>query len=218
MNFSHLKISTRLSLLLAALCLLTTVIGSVGLAGMQRANAGLNTVYQDRVVPLKQIKLVSDAYAVNVVDTAHKVRDGALTPQQGLDSIAKAKKEISDNWSAYLATELVADEVRLTAQFKTLQPQADGAARLVLGQPGPVRLVDTDAVPAHPHAVAHGFAQELAGLDHARQPQIARIPSGIRRVHAQAVRAEAEHQLLGAGRVGVGHPFELAHAVQLQHQ
>ena len=129
MNFSHLKISTRLSLLLAALCLLTTVIGSVGLAGMQRANAGLNTVYQDRVVPLKQIKLVSDAYAVNVVDTAHKVRDGAFTPQQGLDSIAKAKKEISDNWSAYLATDLVADEVRLTAQFKTLQPQADGAVR-----------------------------------------------------------------------------------------
>ena len=129
MNFKQLKISTRLSLLLAALCLLTTVIGSVGLAGMQRANAGLNTVYQDRVVPLKQIKLVSDAYAVNVVDTAHKVRDGAFTPQQGLDSIAKAKKEISDNWSAYLATDLVADEVRLTAQFKTLQPQADGAVR-----------------------------------------------------------------------------------------
>ncbi len=129
MSFKQLKISTRLSLLLAALCLLTTVIGSVGLAGMQRANAGLNTVYQDRVVPLKQIKLVSDAYAVNVVDTAHKVRDGALTPQLGLDSIAKAKKEISDNWSAYLATELVADEVRLTAQFKTLQPQADGAVR-----------------------------------------------------------------------------------------
>ena len=45
---------------------------------MQRANHGLNTVYQDRVVPLKQIKLVSDAYAINIVDTAHKVRDGAM--------------------------------------------------------------------------------------------------------------------------------------------
>lgn len=85
--------------------------GSVGLTGMHSANAGLNAVYQDRVEPLKQIKLVSDAYAANAVDTAHKVRDGALTPQQGLDSIAKAQKEISDNWSAYLATELVADEV-----------------------------------------------------------------------------------------------------------
>ncbi|WP_395452790.1 methyl-accepting chemotaxis protein [Acidovorax delafieldii] len=129
MNFNDLKISTRLSLLLAVLCVLTVVIGSAGLTGMQRANAGLNTVYQDRVVPLKQIKLVSDAYAVNVVDTAHKVRDGALTPQQGLDSIARAKKDISDNWNAYLATELVADEVRLAAQFKELQPKADGAVQ-----------------------------------------------------------------------------------------
>ncbi|MDD2176870.1 methyl-accepting chemotaxis protein [Acidovorax sp. D2M1] len=127
MKFNDLKISTRLSLLLAALCVLTVVIGIAGLTGMQHADAGLNTVYQDRVVPLKQIKLVSDAYAVNVVDTAHKVRDGALTPQQGLESIAKAKKDISDNWTAYLATELVADETRLVAQFKALQPKADGA-------------------------------------------------------------------------------------------
>ena len=127
MKFNDLKISTRLSLLLAALCVLTVVIGIAGLTGMQHADAGLNTVYQDRVVPLKQIKLVSDAYAVNVVDTAHKVRDGALTPQQGLESITKAKKDISDNWTAYLATELVADETRLVAQFKALQPKADGA-------------------------------------------------------------------------------------------
>ena len=133
MNFNHLKISTRLSLLLAALCLLTVVIGTAGLTGMQRANVGLNTVYQDRVVPLKQIKLVSDAYAVNVVDTAHKVRDGALTVPQGLESIAKAKKEIDDNWNAYLATELVPDEVRLTARFKELQPKADGAVRAIEG-------------------------------------------------------------------------------------
>ncbi len=129
MDFNQLKVSTRLSLLLAALCLLTVAIGAAGLTGMQRANAGLNTVYQDRVVPLQQIKLVSDAYAVNVVDTAHKVRDGALTPEQGLASIAKAKKEISDSWSAYLATELVPEEVRLAEQFKTLQPKADGAVR-----------------------------------------------------------------------------------------
>ncbi|PJI99106.1 hypothetical protein CLU85_3946 [Acidovorax sp. 69] len=34
MNVNDLKISTRPSLLLAALCLLTTVIGTVGLMGM----------------------------------------------------------------------------------------------------------------------------------------------------------------------------------------
>lgn len=133
MNFQHTKISTRLTLLLAALCAMMVAIGSAGLWGMQRSNAGLNTVYQDRVVPLKQIKLISDAYAVNIVDTAHKVRDGALTAQQGLDSISKAKKEIGDNWNAYLATFLVPEEVRLVEQFKKLQPSADSSVRTLEG-------------------------------------------------------------------------------------
>lgn len=133
MNFQHTKISTRLSLLLVAMCTLMAVIGSAGLMGMQRSNAGLNTVYQDRVVPLKQIKLVSDAYAVNIVDTAHKVRDGALTAQQGLDSISKAKKEIGDNWNAYLATTLVPEETRLVEQFKKLLPAADGSVKILEG-------------------------------------------------------------------------------------
>ena len=133
MNFQHTKISTRLSLLLVALCALMVAIGSAGLMGMQRSNAGLNTVYQDRVVPLKQIKLVSDAYAVNIVDTAHKVRDGALTAQQGLDSISKAKKEIGDNWNAYLATTLVPEETRLVEQFKKLLPAADGSVKILEG-------------------------------------------------------------------------------------
>ncbi len=127
MNLHQMKVSTRLSLLLVVLCALTFVIGAAGLMGMQQSNAGLNTVYQDRVVPLKQIKLVSDAYAVNIVDTAHKVRDGTLTARQGLDSIARAKKDINDHWSAYLATSLVPQETRLVAQFQQLQPGADAA-------------------------------------------------------------------------------------------
>eukprot|EP01030_Chromulinospumella_sphaerica_P011187 gene11187-10988_t len=125
MHLDNIRISTRLALLLAALCLLTAVIGTAGLLGMQRANQGLNTVYQDRVVPLKQIKLVSDAYAINIVDTAHKVRDAAMTPAQGLQSVAQARKDIQEQWNAYLATELVAQEVQLVGQFRRLQSTAD---------------------------------------------------------------------------------------------
>ncbi|AOG23449.1 methyl-accepting chemotaxis protein [Acidovorax sp. RAC01] len=131
MRFDHLKISTRLAVLLAALCLLTMVIGASGLIGMRQANDGLNTVYQDRVVPLKQIKLVSDAYAVDVVDAAHKMRDGGFTQQQAIASLEKAKKEIADNWSAYLATELVPAEVRLVKQFQQLKAPADKAVQTI---------------------------------------------------------------------------------------
>ena len=131
MGFARLKISTRLALLLAAMVLLTVAIGVVGLSGMRQANAGLNTVYLDRVIPLKQINLVSDAYAVDVVDAAHKVRDGGFPQQQALASLEKAKKDIADNWSAYLATELVPTEVGLVRQFQQLKAPADKAVQTI---------------------------------------------------------------------------------------
>jgi len=146
MDFGRLKISTRLALLLAAMVLLTIAIGVVGLSGMRQANAGLNTVYLDRVIPLKQIKLVSDAYAVDVVDAAHKVRDGGFTQQQALASLEKAKKDIADNWSAYLATELVPTEVRLVKQFQQLKAPADKAVQTIEAL---VRANDTAGLTAY---------------------------------------------------------------------
>ena len=146
MQLTDLKISTRLSLLLATLCALMLAIGIFGLSGMKSTNTDLRSVYQDRVVPLKQIKLVSDAYAVDVVDTAHKVRDGAFTTAQGLASMAKAKKVIADNWTAYLATDLVPEEQRLVAKFQTLQSQADGAIRILEGL---IRGNDIPAITAY---------------------------------------------------------------------
>ncbi|GKT23918.1 methyl-accepting chemotaxis protein [Acidovorax sp. SUPP3334] len=131
LHFGPLKVATRLALLLALLCLLAAGAGTAGLLGMAGSNAALVSVYHDRVVPLKQIKIVADAYAVNVVDTAHKVRDGAMTPQQGLESIASARKDIDAQWSAYLSTRLIGEERRLVAQFRPLQVAADAAvARL----------------------------------------------------------------------------------------
>ena len=130
---NQFKISTRLAGLLAALCLLVLLVGVAGLYGMGNSNAGLKSVYDDRVVPLKQIKVVADMYAVNVVDTAHKVRDGALTPAQGLQSVADARKAIDTNWKAYLATQLVPEETQLVERFKPLQAKADAATDVLAG-------------------------------------------------------------------------------------
>ncbi len=117
----------RLLGLLAALCTLVLLVGGLGLFGLQQSNNGLRSVYYDRVVPLKQLKIVSDMYAVNVVDAAHKVRDGGMTPEQGLRSIADARKLIEQNWQDYLSTTLVPEEEKLVAEFKPLKTKADAA-------------------------------------------------------------------------------------------
>jgi len=130
---SQFKISTRLAALLAALCLLVLLVGGAGLFGMGQSNAGLKSVYDDRVVPLKQIKVVADMYAVHVVDAAHKVRDGAMTPAQGLKSVTDARKDIDSNWKAYMATHLVPEETQLVERFKPLQAKADAATEVLMG-------------------------------------------------------------------------------------
>ena len=130
---NQFKISTRLAALLTALCLLVLLVGGAGLFGMGQSNAGLKSVYDDRVVPLKQIKTVADMYAVNVVDAAHKVRDGALTPAQGQQSVADARKAIDANWKAYLSTQLVPEEAQLAERFQPLQAKADAATEALVG-------------------------------------------------------------------------------------
>ena len=68
---NRFSISARLMALLAALCAIVAIVGAIGLSGLGRANEGLKSVYDDRVVPLNEIKIVADRYAVNIVDTAH---------------------------------------------------------------------------------------------------------------------------------------------------
>ena len=145
MRFSRMKIATQMAILLAALCLCMAAVGAIGLAGMRVAENGLDTVYRGRVVPLQQIKLVSDAYAVDIVDAAHKVRDGILTPAQGEQSILRARQRIDAQWKAYLATHLVNEEAALVASFAPLQARADAATERLLGL---VRAGDLDGVRA----------------------------------------------------------------------
>jgi len=51
----QLKISTRLFLLVGTLSVLLVGIGAVGLAGIVRADDALQTVYEDRTVPLAEV-------------------------------------------------------------------------------------------------------------------------------------------------------------------
>ena len=71
------------------------------------------STYNDRIVPLEQLKIVSDMYAVNIVDAVHKTRDGAISTKEALESITKANEYIASNWRQYLTTTLTDDEVRL---------------------------------------------------------------------------------------------------------
>lgn len=120
-------IATRLYGLITVVAVLLICVGSGGLYATNQTNRALDTVYLDRVVPLRGLKVIADMYAVNIVDTSHKLRNGALNWQQAADAITAARQTIGKEWQAYLATNLVEQESELIASLKPLMDKADTA-------------------------------------------------------------------------------------------
>lgn len=123
--FRNMKIGARLLLLVALLNAALVGVGLLGLHGMQANDAALDTVYQDRVVPLRDLKVVADMYAVNIVDTANKAGYGTITAEQAQRSVDQAEATIRSTWAGYLATYLVDREKELVAQAGPLMHGAD---------------------------------------------------------------------------------------------
>lgn len=115
------RIYTIFSLLILGMLLL----GGIGAYTVSESDARLQTVYDDRVVPLRQLKDVADAYAVSIVDLSHKTRDGAEKYEDALKKIEAAEQKVKSTWAAYTATKLTDEEARLVAQAETLMKQGD---------------------------------------------------------------------------------------------
>ena len=104
------SIRSRMSLALAGMILaLALAIGSsiwTDVAATKSLQDGLI----ERVIPLRDLKAISDAYAVDIVDTSHKVRGGSLSFAEGRDRVAASKEIIRTKWASYVSTVTSADE------------------------------------------------------------------------------------------------------------
>ncbi|UNG18752.1 methyl-accepting chemotaxis protein [Stutzerimonas zhaodongensis] len=118
------NIRTRLAVLVFAMLAGCVAIGVLGVSTLKATVAGLNTVYLDRVVPLRDLKAVSDLYAVSIVDASHKARSGELGMAEAAAMVADSQKRIAAYWRAYLSTQLIPEEQRLVARIEPLMQAA----------------------------------------------------------------------------------------------
>jgi len=121
-------IKGRLVLLVAVLLGLIVLSAVYGITNSRRASVTLGELYNDRVVPLQQLKTVSDGYAVGIVDAAHKLRDGSVSQADGIKAVAQARTAIDSAWRAYIGTTLIDSEKALIAKGEPLFKRADAAA------------------------------------------------------------------------------------------
>jgi methyl-accepting chemotaxis protein len=128
----NITIANRLRILLLVSTVILFVITIYSIINLREVNKNILSMYDDRVVPLKQLKQVSDAYAVNIVDCSHKVRNGNISWDQAIPLLESANKLITDNWNAYLSTYLTNEETNVANQVKGLIQNANNVYAQVL--------------------------------------------------------------------------------------
>jgi methyl-accepting chemotaxis protein len=107
---NQFKVRSRLIVLAALPLLVLVFLSLVSILNMRDLASGVDSLYLDRVKPLQQIKTVSDAYAVTVVDTLHKHRAGLLTAIEASSQIQKATTSAAESWNAFRSTKLTDNE------------------------------------------------------------------------------------------------------------
>lgn len=129
----NLKIRAKLLLAFMVTILLMIVVAAASFYSANQILASLHTVFEDRVVPISQIKEVSDAYLIGIVDSSNKVRDRKMTIEEALESIRQSEAKADEVWKVYLSTYLVPEEKAIIAEMeKEFPPLKAGIKKLRL--------------------------------------------------------------------------------------
>lgn len=126
-----IRIKLFLSLCLLALALFATSLE--GWIALQDASDRTESIVEGRVVPMEQLKTVSDMYAVNIKDTAHKVRSGYMPWADGEARVKEALAIVEAQWMAYSSTSMGSEEKRLAAEVVSTKSRAEPAINKLAG-------------------------------------------------------------------------------------
>lgn len=127
----NLKTKLKLSVLSLVAILAILILGIFGIIEVKKVNHGLETVYNDRVIPLEQLKIIADEYAVNIVDTTHQTRNGNFNFEKCITNINLAESKIQKNWQAYMATTLTKEEEAIAKDAQKLMLNGDKIAEKI---------------------------------------------------------------------------------------
>jgi methyl-accepting chemotaxis protein len=114
------SIAGRLLLVFGIMLMLQLAIGVIGHRALSNEHDRLVELNTEAVEHLRRLKIVSDAYAVFIVDASHKVRNGNFTWDQGIQSITKARADIDREWNGFASAAFDDDEKENVAKVKQL--------------------------------------------------------------------------------------------------
>ena len=114
-----------LALQLASSIAIAGIVGGVGYFGMSSMDHAMLAIHDERVVPLEELKFVSDAYAIDIVDSTHRVSSGSLSWTEAEGRVHEARAVIDEHWNTYRAGNLTAEETEIADRVEAAKVNAD---------------------------------------------------------------------------------------------
>ena len=113
----NLTIKFRMTFVIGFLCLTTAAVGGLGIASLGATNAAVKTLYEDRVLALGRLQTVLSLMQANQLTLATAVTGNPESYGAAADEVTARISQISEQWKAYMATSLTAEEKALAASF-----------------------------------------------------------------------------------------------------
>ncbi|RTR40321.1 methyl-accepting chemotaxis protein [Shewanella canadensis] len=126
----QIKQKMTLGLLVPLILLISICVLAVNM--MEEIELGVVSIYNDRVVPLEDLKIIGDDYAVSVIDAVNKANAGMFSAAEASRAMTDSSRNISEKWDGYMATTLTEEEGRLAKEANRLfTPANQEISRLV---------------------------------------------------------------------------------------
>ncbi|MCD8512501.1 MAG: methyl-accepting chemotaxis protein [Nitrincola sp.] len=115
---NQFKVTTRLIALCVFPILVLIVSYVIAIKDMKNLSENTTSLYNDRVVPLRDLKQVADSFAVEIVDAFQKYRAGIFSMTELDRVLTEALNTGKRSWERYMLTEMDSEERRLVVEVE----------------------------------------------------------------------------------------------------
>lgn len=163
---THITVKTRLLMLAVVPLLVLVFVIAMALSNASKLNASFAELFTDRMQPISQLKVVSDAYAVAMVDALHKYRAGLFDESALRKAFSEARQQGDSAWRDYTATRLTDDERQRVERAKVQLARVQQLADQYVGQitSGQLMAMEAGAFNRQLYDTFDPLGAELGGL------------------------------------------------------
>ena len=121
---NRLSVGQRLAALVGVPLIVIIILVISSLSSFSTINNAIGRIYDDRVVPLTQLKSVNDGYTI-IINAINKADNGLKNPDEALTELRDGQAMIKDNWNSYTRSKLNNEERKLVEATNAFFGDAD---------------------------------------------------------------------------------------------